>query len=226
MKHAARVSSLVLFALASASVSAQEAYLGEIRPFANTFCPRGWANTDGQVLSIVQNQALFALLGTTYGGNGQTTFALPDLRARSAVHVGALDGTSSNSVQLGERGGAETTVLTASMLPPHSHTAATAVTVESTLRGTTATANTNVPTAAALAVPPSMQVKKDTVTPQLYAATTPTAEMAPGSVTSTATATTTVNGGGSTTPAPLPTRSPYLAVRYCIALQGIFPVQD
>jgi microcystin-dependent protein len=83
-----------------------EPFLGEIRVFSFNFVPRGWATCSGQLLPINQNQALFALLGTTYGGNGQTTFALPDLRGRTAVEPGT-------EVILGEQGGAETHTLTA-----------------------------------------------------------------------------------------------------------------
>jgi microcystin-dependent protein len=95
-----------------------EYYLGEIRLMAIPFAPRGWALCDGQLLSIQQNQALFSLLGTTYGGNGTTTFALPDLRGRAAVHA-----AGASSVSLGAVGGAENVTLTAGHLPQHSHAA-------------------------------------------------------------------------------------------------------
>lgn len=96
-----------------------EPFLGEVRIFAGNFAPRGWAFCQGQLLSIAQNQALFALLGTTYGGNGQTTFALPDLRGRSPVHWGSGPGLP--SVSLGEQGGSEAVTLIASEMPAHSH---------------------------------------------------------------------------------------------------------
>ena len=85
-------------------------FLGEIMIFTGNFAPRGWALCAGQILPINQNQALFSLLGTTFGGDGRTTFALPDLRGRMAV------GRDTNT-QLGERGGAETTTLTTANLP-------------------------------------------------------------------------------------------------------------
>lgn len=91
-----------------------EPFLSEIRLFSFNFPPKGWAFCNGQLLPINQNQALFALLGTTYGGNGQTTFALPDLRGRVPVHSG-------NGVLLGERGGAEAHTLSISELAAHSH---------------------------------------------------------------------------------------------------------
>jgi microcystin-dependent protein len=89
-------------------------FLGEIRIFAGNFAPRGWAFCMGQTLSISQNSALFALLGTTYGGNGQTTFALPDLRGRIPVHPGS-------SVIQGQAAGLEQVTLVANQLPPHTH---------------------------------------------------------------------------------------------------------
>ncbi len=89
-------------------------YIGEIRPFAFNFPPRGWAQCNGQLLPINQNQALFSILGTTYGGNGTTTFALPDLRSRAPVHWGA-------GVTLGQTGGAESIALTTATMPAHAH---------------------------------------------------------------------------------------------------------
>jgi microcystin-dependent protein len=89
-------------------------YLGEIRIFSFDFAPRGWAYCAGQILSIAQNQALFSLLGTIYGGNGVTTFALPDLRSRVPIHA-------SSSHALGESAGAESHTLTLNQIPQHNH---------------------------------------------------------------------------------------------------------
>jgi microcystin-dependent protein len=96
-----------------------EPFLGELRLFPFNFAPRGWAFCNGQILSIAQNTALFALLGTTYGGNGQTTFALPDLRGRVPISAGQGPGLTSYS--LGETGGTETVTLIATQMPAHSH---------------------------------------------------------------------------------------------------------
>ena len=85
---------------------AQEPLLGEIRMFAGNFAPRGWALCDGQLLAVQQNDALFSVLGTIYGGDGRTTFALPDLRGRVPIHAGTGPGLSRK--RLGQRGGAET----------------------------------------------------------------------------------------------------------------------
>ena len=91
-----------------------EPFLSEIRIFSFNFPPKGWAFCNGQFLPINQNQALFALLGTTYGGNGQTNFALPDLRGRAPIHDG-------NGHILGERAGAASHTLTTSQMPTHTH---------------------------------------------------------------------------------------------------------
>jgi len=97
-----------------------EPFVGEIRMFAGTFAPRGWALCDGQLLAISQNDALFSLLGTIYGGDGRTTFGLPDLRGRVPVHMGQGPGLSNYGV--GVKGGAENVTLIANQLPSHSHT--------------------------------------------------------------------------------------------------------
>jgi microcystin-dependent protein len=91
-----------------------EPFLGEIRIVAFNFPPRGWAYCNGQTLPIAQNQALFALLGTTYGGNGQTTFALPNLQGRAPMHFGT-------GFTLGQQGGEEAHTLIASEMPAHTH---------------------------------------------------------------------------------------------------------
>ena len=96
-----------------------EPFIGEIRLVPFNYAPKGWAFCAGQLLPINQNQALFALLGTTYGGNGQTTFALPDLRGR--IPIGAGQSTAGSSYPLGATGGQETVKLTTRQLPGHAH---------------------------------------------------------------------------------------------------------
>lgn len=96
-----------------------EPFVGEIRMFAGNFAPRGWAFCDGQLLAVSQNDALFSLLGTIYGGDGRTTFALPDLRGRIPIHAGSGPGLSPRS--LGAKGGAEAVTVTVNQLPSHSH---------------------------------------------------------------------------------------------------------
>lgn len=96
-------------------------FIGEIRMFGGNFAPVGFAFCDGQLLPIAEYDALFALIGTTYGGDGQTTFALPDLRGRLPVHTGQGNGLS--NYVLGQSGGSETVTLTAQQLPAHTHAA-------------------------------------------------------------------------------------------------------
>lgn len=96
-------------------------YIGEIRIFAGNFAPAGWAFCEGQLLPISENDALFVLLGTTYGGDGQETFALPDLRGRLPMHAGTGQGLL--SYILGESGGVEEVTLTTQQIPIHSHPA-------------------------------------------------------------------------------------------------------
>ena len=105
-----------------------EPFIGELRAFGFNFAPNGWAQCSGQLLPIAQNTALFSLLGTMYGGNGQTTFGLPDLRGRSAISAGQGPGLSMYTQ--GEVAGVEQVTLTASQVAPHTHTA---------MGGTTAT---------------------------------------------------------------------------------------
>lgn len=94
-------------------------YVGEIRMFAGNFAPAGWMFCDGSLLPISQNETLFNLIGTTYGGDGQSTFALPDLRGRVPVHMGTGAGLSTRVI--GEMGGVETVTLTTQQIPSHSH---------------------------------------------------------------------------------------------------------
>lgn len=115
-----------------------EPFLGCIAIFGFSFPPRGWATCDGQILPINQNQSLYSLLGTTYGGDGRTTFALPDLRGRAPMHEGSGAGLSPRS--WGQKLGDENVTLTTSQIPPHTHTANAA-----TADATAATPQGNLP---------------------------------------------------------------------------------
>ncbi len=98
-----------------------EPYVGEIRMFGGNYAPQGWALCDGQLLDINQNELLYALIGTTYGGNGQTTFALPDFRGRVVLHQG-INPVTETSYHIGSIGGVESVSLTLDQLPAHTHT--------------------------------------------------------------------------------------------------------
>jgi microcystin-dependent protein len=173
-----------------------EPYLGQLAPLAFTFAPKGWAFCAGQVLPINQNTALFSLLGTQYGGNGQTTFALPDLRGRVPMHFGA------GFVQ-GQVGGEETVTLNTNELPAHGHT----------FSGTSSPANVKRPvTNSALA----QSTTSAGVTPgdSFYA---------PPGATVALNANTVATVGGSQ---PHTNLQPFLVISWCIALQGIFPSRN
>lgn len=170
-----------------------EPFLGEITMFGGNFNPRGWALCDGQLLPISQNSALFSILGTTYGGDGRTTFQLPDLRGRSPKHAGQGPGLS--NVRLGQRGGREEVALTEREMPSHSHTA--------TLHGEKTAADNPNPSGRMLA---GATIYAEPIAKDDKA-------MAPGSVL-------VQNAGGGQS---FGIDSPYTAVNFIIALQGIFP---
>ena len=111
-----------LFAMPAAA-QATDPFIGQIMCAGFNFAPRGWAELNGQTLAISQNTALFSLLGTTYGGDGRTTFSLPDMRGRALLHAGQGPGLSLRDQ--GEQGGSETNTLTAANMPPHAHTFST-----------------------------------------------------------------------------------------------------
>ncbi|MCW3849577.1 tail fiber protein [Sphingomonas sp. LB-2] len=173
-------------------------YIGEIRVFPWDWSVRGWALAQGQALSIAQNQALFSLLGTTYGGNGVTTFCLPDLRSCVAVGIGQLAG-GSNYVW-GERTGAETVTLNVNQLPQHIHL----------WKAVTTAGNSTVPLSAYLA----------TVN-QTNAGNIPGYVAPAGN--GVVLGTTIGNQGGGQ---PHTNIQPYTCLNYSIALQGIFPSRN
>lgn len=177
-----------------------EPFIAQIMMFAGNFAPRGWAFCQGQILSIAQNTALFSLLGTTYGGNGQTTFALPDLRGR--VPVGTGQGPSLANVVLGEMAGSPSTTLLITNMPAHNHV----VTVNP--RAVTEAGDVSDPTNAYPANSGSLDRE--------YKAAGTLVNMGAASVTSG------VAGGSQ----PFSTMQPYLGMNYIIALEGIFPSRN
>lgn len=160
-----------------------EPFLSEIRIMSFDFAPRGWALCNGQLLPINQNQGLFSLLGTTFGGDGRVNFALPDQRGRTPIHVGS-------GHTLGERGGEPAHTLSIAEIPTHTHT----------LQASSANAGTPVPTGAVLGAANNA-----------YATASNLAALPAGTVT---------NIGGSQAHLNM---QPFLALSFCIALQGIFP---
>ncbi len=198
-----------------------EPFIGQIIQVGFTFAPRGWALCQGQILPIQQYSALFALLGTTYGGNGQTTFALPDLRGRKMIHHG--NGPGLTPRVLGETGGSETVTLLATEMASHNHSAT--FTNTSTINATTANATLAGPASGSiLATGVDVDVSPDAV-PKIYAApgSTPTVALAQIPQANVAGAVTTGVAGGSQ---PHSNLAPYLALNFIIALQGIFPSRN
>lgn len=171
-----------------------EPFIAEIRIFAGNFAPRGWAFCDGQLLPISNNTALFSLIGTTYGGDGRTTTALPNLQGRAPMHPGRGPGLTSR--RLGEKVGTETVTLSEAQIPSHSHT----------VRGTT--------TAGAAGAPGNTSsIGRTSITDRLYQTNTTAniVEMASETISTT--------GGGQ----PHANQQPYLAMNFIIALQGLYP---
>lgn len=195
---------LLATAMASSAIpsagyaQATEPYLGETIAVGFNFCPRFWLPAEGQLLSIASNTALFSLLGTQYGGNGQTTFALPDLRGRALVHQGQGPGLSPYTI--GQQGGTTSFTLTTSNLPAHTH--------PGTLRAVPTAGNDGNPVRNSVAVAPAGQT--------IYSTADPTVNMNSGDITI-------LPVGGNQAVA---NTSPALTMKYCIATQGIFPPRN
>ena len=142
MRQSLIIVALVLVGMVAAPAQAQDPFVGEIEIVGFNFAPTGWATCDGQLLAISQNTALFALLGTQFGGDGKSTFALPDLRGRMAIGQG--QGPGLQNFVIGEAGGEEQVTLTVAQIPAHTHRAmgssapANSTTVGGNVWGTTA----------------------------------------------------------------------------------------
>jgi microcystin-dependent protein len=176
-------------------------FMAQIEIFSFNFAPKGWAQCNGQLLPINQNQALFALLGTMYGGDGRVNFALPDLRGRIPISMGGQN-------TLGERAGQEFVTLNISSMPQHIHT----MMADGT---TAATNNTITPTTSTvMGNSGGQQSPGGPFGVSIYSNAAPNNALAPGVVS---------NVGGSQ---PHENRMPFLVLNFCIALQGIFPSQN
>jgi microcystin-dependent protein len=172
-------------------------YVGEIRMFGGNFAPAGWALCSGQTLPISENDTLFNLIGTTYGGDGQTTFNLPDLQGRLPVHMGT--GTGLSNYTIGEAGGVETVTLTVNQLPVHNH-------AQSASNAGSVAAPTNAaPGPTSTSFPQPVEVYGAAASLVAFNAAT------------------LQSGGGSQ---PHDNMQPYLCVTFIISLFGIFPSQN
>ena len=184
---------------ASAPAHAQaEPLLGQMMLFGGNFCPRGWANASGSLIAINSNQALFSLLGTMYGGDGRTTFALPDLRGRAPISLGQGPGLPAYPSQ-GQKGGTAEFTLTINTMPSHNHIG--------TMRAAQALGNS--------ANPNDNSLASAAGTP-IYHTGAPNVDMDIGTVV-------VANSGGSF---PVNKVSPYLVMRWCVAMQGVFPSRN
>ena len=177
-------------------------YLATITNFAGNFAPRNWAFCNGALLSISEYTALFALIGTTYGGDGITTFALPDLRGRNAIHEGSGPGLP--TYFLGEMSGSEHTTLLSMNLPAHNHTV---VQITGSPMGYADSGNVASPSGA---VPADVS--------QRYSTT-----LTDGNMAGTITNAVSPSAGGNT---PVSNLAPYLAMNYIICVEGIFPSRN
>lgn len=173
-----------------------EQYLGEIRMFGFNFAPEGWAMCNGQTLAISQNTALFSLLGTTYGGNGTTTFQLPNLQSRVPIHVG--QGLGLSPYVIGQSQGAENVTLITSEIPSHTHALNC-----NTMGGNAASPQNNYPA-----------VESTGTSLDYNTAPTSGAAMSPTAI---------GTAGGNLPHANI---QPYLCINFCIAMQGIFPSRN
>lgn len=172
-------------------------FLSEIRIFSFNFPPKGWAFCNGQSMPINQNQALFSLLGTRYGGNGQTTFALPNLQGRTPIH----------DPQPGEAGGTSSVTLSQGNMPAHTHIMQVRNAAPGVVNGNVGANNKYLAQGLAIISTGNQAVN-------IYGTASPNQAMDPSSVTS---------AGGSQ---PHTNMQPYLVLNFCIALQGIFPSQN
>ena len=181
-----------------------EPFLGEVMPVGFNFAPRGWAACEGQLLPINNNQALFSLLGTMFGGDGRTTFALPDLRGR--VIIGAGQGPGLSNYMIGQKGGSETVTLNTNQIPSHNHPVVTPVTIK---------ASSSVGTASA---PSSRRnVLSASSSGNVYGNNPPDINLtASGTQNSSPT-------GNGLAHVNVP---PVTVIYYCIALQGVFPSRN
>ena len=206
----------------SSPAYAQEPLLGQIQMFGFNFAPRGWALCEGQLLTISENSALFALLGTTYGGDGRTTFGLPDLRGRVAIGFGQGPGLSNHPI--GQESGTETNTLTVNQLPSHNHTttanATATATATATTKGTNDEGDDNLPGGNTWAKNKNKEQ---------YSTLAPDVVMHPDSVDVAVNVTVdsvNVTVGNTGNGQAVNNMQPYLAVNYSIALVGVFPSRN
>jgi len=184
---------------APANAQAGTQYIGQISAFGGNFCPREWANTDGQLLSISQNTALFAVIGTIYGGDGRTTMGLPDLKGRRPISAG--NGAGIGNFPLGQKSGTTNFTLALSQLPAHNHSG--------TVAASPTAGDTNQPVRNSFALAPAgtnMYLDGNPAINNMHADSIRMNN----------------NGGGQS----VNKLSPYQVVKWCIATTGVFPSRN
>ena len=211
MKHV--FSTLAAAALAASLTPAPasagaDPFIGTIQAFGENFCPRGWSAADGKLLPIAQYTALFSLLGTIYGGDGRTTFALPNLNGRAGMGFGTGPGLTTR--QMGQVSGTETTTMNVTTMASHSH-GVTGTIAGNTVASAAAPTTTDPADGYYATFPAGAAVYADPSTPPV--------EMGDGSVEFSSNAAIVSSGGGQS----VQNRQPYLAVTHCVALEGVYP---
>lgn len=196
-----------------------ESYTGEISMFGFNFAPRNWAFCNGQIMAIAQNQALYALLGTIYGGDGRTTFSLPGLQGRSPMQFGTGPGLSSHPI--GMKAGAEFNTLDTLHMPSHNHTAQLQATAATTMSASLDKANATVPTNNAI-LSEAVTGFNPTSIYDTNGVASSTVNL--GGLTTAVSGSVTIGNNGSNQ--PVNNMSPYLAINFSISLMGIFPSRN
>lgn len=187
-------------------------FIGEIKMVGFNYAPRGYVFCNGQTMSIAQNSAMFALLGTTFGGDGQNTFGIPDYRARVPVGMGPGPGLS--TVVQGEKAGTQAVSILPAQMPAHNHTAALSIAIPAS----TAAADTQVPGPAVVLAAAQFGTDRDVTLVSAYVSTAATTTLAPFNTSGT----TGLTGSSQ----PLPIQNPYLGTNFIIATEGIFPSRN
>ncbi|MEM1162897.1 MAG: tail fiber protein [Pseudomonadota bacterium] len=204
---AAAAACLATITTNSPADAGENPFIGEVMMFTGNYCPRGYMDADGRLLSIGEHSTLFSILGTTFGGDGRTTFALPDLRGRMAIGHGYGPGLTDR--RMGQKAGTETTTLTNAQMPSHSHVVRDQL--SGTLRAAAVNGTQANPQGSALA-------QADGV----YSSSNASVAMQPGAVTVDIKTKTTPAGGGQS----FSIMNPYLTMRFCIAIFGLYPSRN
>ena len=226
--------SITLFtAVPNSATAAPEPFVGEMSYVAFDFAPRNWAKCDGQLLPISQYQALYALLGNKYGGDGRTTFGLPDMRGRVPIHQ--VSGPGLPTFAMGSMGGQASTTLSVDQMPQHTHsTTANSTSISVVAPGATATSTLK----AANSDPDQKNAQGNSLANakglgQTYSASAPNVDMNAGSIVTTlgdinvtTTTDTTVSAGNAGASMPFSIMQPYTTVNCIIALEGTFPPRN